>query len=188
MVRVISWSQSISIIIIFKNNFLCIFRMNYNLTQFYYAQNLMTYLKHSYLRRKWQKFINKPQKQQILEDAVSIVEDWVKGRQSRECAQWAIDVPKMLDTIADEVLNSLRKEYPNHSIFSAPAELFTYCKNNNIVDNYWDKKEGRQVLDAIRKVLYDELGFVGVRNPEILYDSISNTEYKIFFVDYVSKD
>ncbi|XP_020283879.1 F-box only protein 21-like [Pseudomyrmex gracilis] len=156
-----------------------------NLTQVHYAQSLMTYIKHSYLRRKWQKFINKPQKQQILEDAVSIVEDWVKGRQRREDRNCTINVPEMLDTIADKVLDNLRKEYPNHSIFSAPSELFTYCKYNNIVDNYWDKNEGRQVLDAIRKVLYDELGFKGVRNPEISFDGTSSIDNDIFFVDYV---
>lgn len=146
----------------------------------------MTYLKHSVLRKKWRKFINKPKEQQILEDAISIVEDWADRRLNIRSAQRSTDIPKMLDMIADKVMDSLRKEYPMHSIFSASAELLNYCKNNNIIDNYWDKREGRQVLDTIRKVLYDELGFIGIHNVESW--SSDCEQDRIYFVDYVSGD
>ncbi|XP_072752355.1 uncharacterized protein [Anoplolepis gracilipes] len=64
-----------------------------------------------------------------------------------------------LDNIAQEILNCLRQKYPDHSIFSMPAENFFYWRDNNIYKSYWNKAEGTKILDTLEEYLFGELNF-----------------------------
>ncbi|XP_072752068.1 uncharacterized protein [Anoplolepis gracilipes] len=68
-------------------------------------------------------------------------------------------VKMSLDNIAQEILNCLRQKYPDHSIFSMFAENFSYWKNNNIYESYWNKAEGTKILDTLEEYLFGKLNF-----------------------------
>ncbi|XP_029168220.1 F-box only protein 21-like isoform X2 [Nylanderia fulva] len=128
-----------------------------NLTHRYYVKKLLRYLQQCRLKSIWQEFINYPEEQQILEQAATIVAQWYQPRKHVSYSR----VKASLTSIAQQVLECLKKEHSEHSIFSTPTELFSFWENNNIDDNQWNIKEGKQIIDTLRKVLFDEVGFCG---------------------------
>lgn len=136
-----------------------------NLTHRYYALKVVRYMKQNHLKDEWQKFISLPPKQQTLERGATIVAQW--SQPERHVSYSTIS--SALDNIAEQTKELLREEHPAHSIFSIPAERFTFWKNNIIDDNQWNILEARQVTDALCKVLFTKLGFYG--NSEMYYSS-----------------
>lgn len=137
-----------------------------NLTHRYYIKKLLRHLRQCHLKDIWQNFINCSDKQQLLEQAATIVAQWYQPRKHVSYSR----VKASLANIAQQVLECLKKEHPAHSIFSTSAELFSFWEHNNIDDNQWDSIEGKQIIDTLRKVLFDEVGFSGTWlfvNPEI---------------------
>lgn len=128
-----------------------------NLTYRYYVKKLLRYLQQCHLKSIWQEFINYPDKQQILEQAATIVAQWYQPRKHVSYSH----VKASLASIAQQVLECLKKEHPEHSIFSTSTELFSFWENNNIDDNQWNSIEGKQIIDTLRKVLFEEVGFCG---------------------------
>lgn len=148
-----------------------------NLTYRYYVKKLLRYLQQCHLKSIWQEFINYPDKQQILEQAATIVAQWYQPRKHVSYSH----VKASLASIAQQVLECLKKEHPEHSIFSTSTELFSFWENNNIDDNQWNSIEGKQIIDTLRKVLFEEVGFCGwlCVHPAI-------TSRKHTFIDCVS--
>ncbi|XP_025263612.1 F-box only protein 21 [Camponotus floridanus] len=136
-----------------------------NLTHEYYLKKLVPYLRQCHLKVIWQKFINSSDKQQLLEQAAIFVSQWYQPKKSLFYPY----VTASLENIAQQVLECLKRKHPMHSIFSTPTELFSSWKYNNIDDNQWDSIEGKQIIDTLREVLFDEIGFSGTlfENPEI---------------------
>jgi sugar phosphate isomerase/epimerase len=64
-----------------------------------------------------------------------------------------------LDNIAEQVKIRLKIENPMHPIFSATPEQYSYWKYNNISENEWNNKDGKQILDVLCKVVSEELKF-----------------------------
>ena len=128
-----------------------------NLTHRYYMKKLLRYLQQCRLKGIWQEFIKYSDKQQILEQAATIVAQWYQPKKHVSYSR----VKASLANIAQQVLECLKKEHPNHSIFSTSTELFSFWEDNNIDDNQWDRIEGKQIIDTLRKVLFDEVGFCG---------------------------
>lgn len=112
-------------------------------------------MKQCHIKDKWQTFINLPVEQQILERAATFVAQW--------CQPWKrvpySDIIAMLDRIAQRVMQFLKEQHPTHPILSMPEEQFLSWKNNNINDNQWDRIEGRQIINAICTVIFQELEF-----------------------------
>lgn len=150
-----------------------------NLTRFY-AKKLLSYLQRYRLRNIWHKFINYPEKQQILEEAATILAQWY---QPQKYVSY-LYVTTSLDNIAQQVLEYLKNEYPAHPIFSISNEQFSIWKNNNIDDNHWNSTEGRQIIESLCKVLYDKLGFRG--NLEEPLDNEAKSILEYAFIDCVS--
>lgn len=136
-----------------------------NLTHKYYALKVVRYLKQNYLREEWQKFINLPPREQILERGATIVAQWSQPEQHVSYSHISL----LLDDIAEQTKSLLREQNPTLSIFSVPEEQFLIWKHTNIDDNQWNIVEARQIMDVLCKVLFHKLGFHG--NSEMYYSS-----------------
>lgn len=149
------------------------------MTHEYYIKKLVPYLRQCHLKDIWQKFVNSSDKQQLLEQAATFVTQWY---QPKKYVSYSY-ITASLENIAQQVLECLKRKHPMHSIFSTPTELFSSWKYNNIDDNQWDSIEGKQIIDTLREVLFDEIGFSGTlfANPEITskYILIDHVSYKL---------
>ncbi|XP_011706278.1 PREDICTED: uncharacterized protein LOC105461483 [Wasmannia auropunctata] len=127
-----------------------------NLTYKYYSKKLLPHLQQRHLKDIWQEFMNYPKEQQLLEKAATIVAQWY---QPQKCIFY-FDIEASLDNIAQQVLEYLKKVHCEHPIFSASAKQFSYWKCN-INDDQWSRKEEKQIINVLRIVLFNELGFCG---------------------------
>ncbi|KYM95269.1 F-box only protein 21 [Cyphomyrmex costatus] len=127
-----------------------------NLTHKYYSKELLLYLQQRHIKNIWQEFINCPKEQQLLEKAATIVAQWYQPQKHI----FYCDVEASLDNIAQQVFERLKKAHWEHPIFSKSAEQFSFWKHN-INDNQWSKKEEEQIINILRTILFDELGFCG---------------------------
>ncbi|XP_029176829.1 F-box only protein 21-like [Nylanderia fulva] len=130
-------------------------RTNCDLTKRYYYEKLFNYVKNSIIKLELRKFSTLSNKAQHFE---WIAFNVVQTLQIRKDVTYAY-VVESLDNIALEVQNYLKKEHPDHSIFSTSAETFSYWKNNNIDDNYWNEAEGIQIIDALDEYIFGKLNF-----------------------------
>nr|XP_012220232.1 PREDICTED: F-box only protein 21-like isoform X2 [Linepithema humile] len=127
-----------------------------DIRQTYYL--VLFFCLHRYhLKKKWYKFINYPEKRQILEEAATILVQWYYPLNHVSY----MSVRTSLDNIAQKVLEYLINHYPAHPIFSISAEQFSFWKYNNIDDNHWHGLEARQILESLCKVLHNTSGFFG---------------------------
>lgn len=100
------------------------------------------------------------------------------------CAQWSQPdedisysrVTTLLNKIAQGVLNCFKEKYPNHSIFSTPAETFSYWENNNIDENHWNEDEGTQIMDTLMEYIFGKLNFLPnkLEDTKLEHASIDN--------------
>lgn len=128
-----------------------------NLTHRYYIKKLLRYLRQCHLKDIWKKIINYSDKQQLLEQAATIVAQWYQPRKHVSYSR----VKASLADIAQQVLECLKKKNPEHPIFLTSAEQFSSWEHNNVDDNQWDSIEGKQIIETLREVLFDKVGFSG---------------------------
>lgn len=152
---------------------------NCDLTHKYYSKKLLPYVHQRHLKDVWQKFINYPKEQQLLEQAAIIVSQWY---QPQKCIFY-LDIETSLDKIAQQILEDLKNTHCNHPIFSISAKQFSFWKYNNINDNQWSRKDEKQIIDVIQTVLFDKLGF---RGPWIPNSDILNPKAEHILIDCVS--
>ncbi|XP_017882457.1 F-box only protein 21-like [Ceratina calcarata] len=136
-----------------------------NLTHRYYAFQVIRYLRQSRLKDEWSKFISMSPTQQTLERAATFVAQW--SQPERHISYSTISLT--LDSIAMLTKELLKEQNPTHPIFSTPKETLDSWKNNIVDDNQWSIPETRQIIDALRVVLFEKLGFCG--NTEMYYSS-----------------
>lgn len=136
-----------------------------NLTHRYYGFQVIRYLRQSRLKDEWLKFISMSPKQQTLERAATIVAQW--SQPERHVSY--LSISSTLDNIATLTKELLREKNPAHPIFSTPQEILDIWKNNIVDDNQWSIPDTRQIIDALRIVLFEKLGFCG--NTEMYYSS-----------------
>lgn len=148
---------------------------NCNLTHKYYSKKLLRYVHQRHLKDIWEEFISYPKEQQLLERAAFIVAQWYQSQKFI----FYLDMEASLDNIAQQVLEGLKNTHCNHPIFSTSAKQFSFWKYN-INDNQWSRKEEKQILDVLRTVLFDILGFHGPMVPD------SNPKAEHILIDCVS--
>ncbi|XP_072763657.1 F-box only protein 21-like [Anoplolepis gracilipes] len=148
-------------------------RTDWDLTERYCYMKMFHYLRQYSSKKKWEKFKAQSQREQLLERAATIVAQWF---QSQKDVYYSC-VNASLDNIVQEVLKCLKEKYPDHSIFSSPAENLSYWKNNNIDDNHWNEAEGTQIMDTLEEYIFGTLNFT----PN---ESTSNN-LKFFCIDNV---
>ncbi|KAI4488773.1 hypothetical protein M0802_011283 [Mischocyttarus mexicanus] len=136
-----------------------------NLTHRYYAFIVLRYLKQNYIKEKWERFINLPPKEQILERCATFVAQWSNPER---CISYS-HISSLLDDMANQTKDLIYERHPGHSIFSLPPEQFLIWKREIIDDNHWSIKETREVMNALCEVMFQKLGFHG--NNDMYYYS-----------------
>lgn len=131
--------------------------LNSNLTDKYYAHKVARYMRQHCLTEEWQKFTNLPPKEQILERGAVLVAQW---SQPEKHVNYSC-VSSQLDEIAERTKSVLKEQHPTHPLFSLPAEQFRLWRTKNIDDNQWSGTRTRQVIAALREIMFNRLGFQG---------------------------
>ncbi|EZA52417.1 F-box only protein, partial [Ooceraea biroi] len=126
-----------------------------DLTNIYYAKELPSYLKHRHLKHVWQEFINRPADQQLLEEVATFSAQWFQPEKNVSYSH----IERELDKIAQLIMEDLKRVNPIHPIFSASCEQFSFRKYHTVEENHWDKSDGIQILDSLRKIFFSELNF-----------------------------
>ncbi|XP_043497553.1 F-box only protein 21-like [Polistes fuscatus] len=134
-----------------------------NLTHRYYAFIVLRYLKQNYITKKWQRFINLPVNEQILERCATFVAQWSKPER---CISYS-NISSLLDDIANQTKDLIYERHPEHSIFSLPPEQFLIWKREIIDDNHWSIQETKEIMNALCEVMFHKLGFQG--NNDMYY-------------------
>lgn len=128
-----------------------------NLTNKYYSNKVIRYLKQTHITDEWYRFLELPPVEQLLEQGATLVSEWSQPEKrvsySRVCA--------MLDEIVELAKEELKARSPGHSIFSTPLETLAKWKKNNIADHQWSIEETKQVMAAMCEVMFNKLGFHG---------------------------
>jgi len=148
------------------------------LTNIYYAKRLLPYLKHYHLRSVWEEFICRPAKQQILEEAITLMAQWFQPTEDLSYS----DIETKLDNMAQQVIESLKIKCPSHPILSASHEQFSYWRCNDIDESQWDDKDVKQALNILCEVLVELEFLVEYRNNPTTF-----LEYQLInHVSYIS--
>lgn len=85
-----------------------------------------------------------------------------------------------IDSIAQEVLFRLKNKFPAHSIFSISLEQFSFWRENNINDNYWNEQELKQIMRILEEFIYTDL------NLYKLYELLAIPDSAAEYINYVS--
>lgn len=117
-------------------------------------------MRHCHVRDKWETFMNLSAEQQILEQAFALLAKWLQPL--KYCSYWYIN--RELDKLVRQVMNYLKTQHPQHSIFSMAAEHFNLLKGRNIKKHYWKEEETFQIVLALHKVMLHNLKFHDCEN------------------------
>lgn len=135
-----------------------------NLTDKYYSEKALRFLRQIDVAEKWGKYKALPQEDQLLEHGAVLVAQWCQP--TLEITYELIG--KRLDEIAAVVRNKIGELYgsdhPSLQVSQSQQEQWRF---HNITDNQFPPKESRHVITALSKVLFDEMGFFG--NNELYY-------------------
>lgn len=101
---------------------------------------------------KQTKFLNMPKEKLLLERQFTIIAQYFQP-----CISYSI-IDTWLVNIVQEVLSRLKIKYPMHSILSMFSEKFTFWRNNNISDNFWNLIEAKQIMYTLEEIIFSELG------------------------------
>lgn len=90
-----------------------------------------------------------------------------------------------LDNIVQEVLSRLKIKHPMHSIFSLISTKFTFWKNNNIDDNFWNPIEAKQIIYILEEIIFSELGAYQLQKLLVTLNIETNyIHYVSYFILY----
>jgi len=93
-------------------------------------------------------------------------------------------INKWLDGIAQEVLCRLKNIYPKHSILSSTLEQFSFWRDNNIDDNFWNPTETRQIMCVLEEYIFSILDIRKLYQLLIISDSEIKYLNVSFMLDY----
>ncbi|EFN62602.1 hypothetical protein EAG_03673, partial [Camponotus floridanus] len=97
---------------------------------------------------KYIKFLSKSKKKQIFERQLIITVQYFLPHVSYSI------INTLLDNIAQEVQFRVKNKYPKHSIFSIPLEIFSFWRDNNIYDNFWNSTEEKQIMLVLEEYVF----------------------------------
>ncbi|KAL6427798.1 hypothetical protein ACFW04_008316 [Cataglyphis niger] len=122
-----------------------------NLTRKYYFMLIFYFLKQYRYIYKQMKFMNKPDTKFVLEKQLMIVVQYFQPHVS--CSA----VKTWLDGIVQTVLCLVKIKYPSHSIFSVTSEQFSFWRDNNIHDNFWNERESKEIMCVLEEYIFSKL-------------------------------
>lgn len=91
-----------------------------------------------------------PKEKQLVEQLFIILAQYFRPRISHSV------VKTWLDEVVQEVLSRLKIKYPTHPIFSVSPEKFSFWRDNNIDDNFWDEREAKQIMCILEQYIFSE--------------------------------
>jgi len=92
-----------------------------------------------------------PKEKLLLEKQITIIAQYFQP-----CVSYSI-IDTWLNDIAQEVLSRLKNKYPTHSVFSTTCEQFTFWRDNNINDNFWNPAEAKQIMCILDEIILSDL-------------------------------
>ncbi|RLU16006.1 hypothetical protein DMN91_011764 [Ooceraea biroi] len=127
----------------------------------------------------WHEFMNRPIKQQILEEAATLVAQWFQPEQHM-CYSY---VTTELENIAQQVMERLEVVNPQHQIFSVSREQISSWTSNNIDKDQWNNSDARQILNILSEILFEKQMFQGIK-------TFGNTDFlrNYLCINYVLKE
>ncbi|XP_029664151.1 uncharacterized protein LOC115236095 isoform X2 [Formica exsecta] len=91
-----------------------------------------------------------PKTKSLLEKQLTIMAQYFQPHVSSAVKTW-------LDSITETVLSRLKNKYPAHSICSTTLEQFSFWRDNNIYDNFWNETESRQIMCILEEYIFSGL-------------------------------
>lgn len=110
-----------------------------------------------YLSKEWAIFKSLPPREQLLENGAIFVAQWCQPH--LEISHKIIS--GKLDKIANTVKKKLKIMYPNHRILNVPQEVLDNWRRYNLDSHQWTTEECRQIMQALKEVLFDDMRFKG---------------------------
>lgn len=129
----------------------------------------------------WQLFIQRPTEQQFMEEATIIVAQWFQPETDISYS----DIDVKLDNILEKVLKHLRNVNHFHPIFDASDEQFHFWRYNNIDENQWSHRDGKEILNVLCTVLSEENFHKYIDIDEMEDNNISKKGFFLNRVSYV---
>jgi len=146
-----------------------------NLTNNYYFGLIFDCLIQYRFLYKQVKFLNKPREKQLSERQLIIMAQYFLPRVSYSV------IDTWLDGIVQEILLRVKNKHLTHSISSIPLEKFSFWRDNNIYDNFWELTEEKQIMSILEQYIFSDLDISELY--ELLM--ISDLEFKyLHFVSY----
>ncbi|XP_050459358.1 F-box only protein 21-like [Cataglyphis hispanica] len=150
-------------------NFFSDFTLKYSFELIFY------YLKQYRIVHKQRKFMNMPTTKSIFEKQLTIVAQYFQPHVPYSTVKiW-------LDGIAQTVLFRLKKKYPRHAICFITSEQFSFWKNNNIDDNFWNEIESRQIMCILDEYIFLELEL------QELYKLLMISDFEIKHMQFIAE-
>ncbi|KAL8621526.1 hypothetical protein ACOMHN_026198 [Nucella lapillus] len=122
------------------------------LTDKFFAKHAVQFMQQQHLRTLWDDFFKKPQDEQHLEMGARLVSWWMQASKRED----QFDAAGQLDTVADKVRTQLHSQ----GLATHPA-----CRKDNCLTGFqeslWTRDQNRQVLEAVNKVLFQDLALRG---------------------------
>lgn len=115
-----------------------------------------------------------PKEKLLLERQLTIIAQYFLP-----CITYSV-IDTWLENIVQKVLSCLKTEYPKHSAFSLSSEQFSFWRENNINDNFWEPTESRQIIYIIQEIMFSETGAIYLCR---LFETL---DVKTKYIDYVS--
>ncbi|XP_050465091.1 F-box only protein 21-like [Cataglyphis hispanica] len=146
-----------------------------NLTREYYFKLIFYYLKQYRFIHEQMKFVKMPKTELILEKQLLIMAQYVQPHVSYSA------INTWLDSITRTVLSRLKNEYPRHSICFTTSEKFSFWRDKNIEDNFWNEIESRQIMRVLERYIFSELEI-----PE-LHEILMTLDFEAEYIEQVAE-
>lgn len=92
-----------------------------------------------------------PKEKQLLEKLLTIIAQYFYSHVSYSI------VKTWLDDIVEKIRHRFKNKYPAHSICSTSMEQFSFWKDNNIYDNFWNPTEVEQIMSLLEEFIFSNL-------------------------------
>ncbi|EFN72862.1 hypothetical protein EAG_04248, partial [Camponotus floridanus] len=122
-----------------------------NLTLIYNFGLIFHWIRQYRLIYKQIKFIHVPKEKLLLEKQVIIIAQYFHSY-----VPYSI-IDRWLNDIVQIVLSRLKNKYATHSVFSTSSKQFTFWRNNNINDNFWNPIDANQIISVLEETIFSEL-------------------------------
>ncbi|XP_029673095.1 uncharacterized protein LOC115241468 [Formica exsecta] len=146
-----------------------------DLTREYNFKLIFYCLKQYRFIHKQIKFMKMSETKLLLEKQLTIAAQYFQPHVSYSV------VKLWLDNIVQTVLSRLKNKYPAHSICSTTLEQFSFWRDNNIDDNFWNETESKQIMCILEEYIFSELEI------HKLHQLLMSSDLEAKYIKYVTR-